>query len=272
MTVIQRKWMGLGIAVLVACSAPWAESKTVGVKTGALVTQLVGNNQLIAGGKTYPLKTRQVVSPGHRIKTGANGRAELTFADGTRLRLGPVTDLTLVYQNPSQNHTITRLNQGKAWNNVKPGGNKKFVTQGRHSTNAVLGTVYDVEVNVSVTISNVFHGNVGVHRPFEDEDNPETIIESTPKQFEPTPQATAGFGPPRQIENPVHEVPPPMKVIPGPYAVSLDQWLQIVENQRIEMNADGKASVTEFDLDELVKKNEWIRWNQLLDKNPPQNF
>jgi hypothetical protein len=53
----------------------------------------------------------QLVGAGYRLRTGLNGRAELTFANGYRLRVGPNSDLILVAYRPVQNQTLLHLNQ-----------------------------------------------------------------------------------------------------------------------------------------------------------------
>lgn len=214
------------------------------------------------------VRLAQLVGPGYRLRTGLNGRIELTFANGYRLRVGPSSDLQLVAYRPVQNQTLLYLNQGKVWNNVRPGVNNRVVTRTKYSTASVLGTIFDTQIGGLSSQTTVVHGSVGVHVPENEPvgglfDNLPALPAVTPTAI---PSASAGgFQAPTQIANPVHQVPLPVRVVPGPTVVSQEQWLQIVENQKISMAADGKAEITTVDPVQLQANDEWFRWNRQMD-------
>lgn len=214
------------------------------------------------------VRMSQLVGPGYRLRTGNNGRVELTFANGHRLRIGPMSDLLLVAK-PQQTKTLLHLNQGRVWNNVKPGAGNNVVVRTKYSTASVLGTIYDTTLGGLSSKTTVLHGSVGVHRP---ENEPvENLFESVPALPSPTPTPKSNsFQAPTVIANPVHQVQSTIRVVPGPYTVSQDQWLQIIENQQVSMAADGKADIRTVDPAELQKTDEWFRWNQQMDAKAAQ--
>jgi ferric-dicitrate binding protein FerR (iron transport regulator) len=65
-------------------------------KPAGTVTSVSGKVSLIgADSSSKTLKLGQPVYPGNRIKTGANGRAQLVLSDGTQLKVNYLTDITL---------------------------------------------------------------------------------------------------------------------------------------------------------------------------------
>lgn len=233
-----------------------------------------------AGRVTYAVgitnvRMSQLVGPGYRLRTGLNGRVELTFANGYKLRVGPSSDLQLVAYRPVQKQTLLYLNQGKVWNNVKPGVNNRVVTRTKYSTASVMGTIFDTQLGGLSSKTTVIHGSVGVHA---DEDQPvENLFDHLPPlpAAQPTlpsaaPASPTAFKPPTQVNNPVHQIDLPLRVVPGPVQVSREQWLQIVENQQILMGPDGKAQVTTVDPVQLQANDEWYRWNRQMDAQAGQ--
>lgn len=248
-------------ALVLLLSAPLLMApKTIKVRAGGRVTQIHGQANVKKG---------QLVSPGQKVTTGSNGRVELTFSDGSRLRIGPASHLLLISDDPVKKQTLARLDKGRVWNQVRPSPQKKMVVRTRHSVAAVLGTTYEVQIHAQFTQTAVFKGNVGIHRPFDKipETGTQELFKQTPVSLA-TPIPQPGTGAPKQIESPVHEVPAPMKVVPGPVQVSLEQWLQIVENQQITMGEDGKAEVLTIDPVQKRKTDPWVQWNTQMDAQP----
>lgn len=245
-------WLLVALLVL---SPLLSAARTLPITTGARVTYISGQANVKKG---------QLVKPGQRVTTGSNGRVELTFFDGSRLRIGPATHLQLISDNPSTKQTLVQLDKGRAWNQVRPAPHKKLVIKTRHSIAAVLGTTFALEVTSGHTHTAVIKGSVGVHRPFaESPSSPADYFDKTPSSFPASPDSQP-LGPPKEIAPPVYEIPSPVKVVPGPVEVSLEQWLQIVENQEIIMGADGKAEVKTFD--PVQKKSDpWFLWNIQMD-------
>jgi hypothetical protein len=158
-----------------------------------------------------------------------------------------------------------KLDKGRVYNNVKPGQGSRVIVRTRYSTATVLGTIYDTALGGLSSKTTVVHGSVGVRLP--ENDAIENIFDKLPElpKPTPTPASDGGFTAPTVVENPVHEIQLPLRVVPGPYEVSRDQWLQIVENQQISMGEDGKAQITQIDQAQLQKIDEWFRWNRQMD-------
>lgn len=210
----------------------------------------------------------QLVGPGYRVRTGSTGRVILRFANGHALRIGPTSDLVLVSYQPQKKQTLLKLNQGRIWNKVRPHAGQRVVVRGRHATAAVMGTVYEVAETADQTQTTVIEGSVGVRRPEEQSGN-EQIFDHLPALTSveaPHAAEPSAFEAPVAVANPVHEIPSPVKVVPGPYEVSMDEWLQIVANQKISMGADGKAMISTIDPVAQQQNDEWFRWNRQMDQ------
>lgn len=240
-------------------------STKVTAKSAAIVTKLTGNATVSPGGK---IKLKRIIKVGDRLTTSANTNIELTFSDGTKLRIGANSDIVLVKntkQTPANKpNTFIKLGKGKVWGKV-PGGKRKLVTQGSTAVCAVMGTTFRMDTAPDATNAGVYDGSVGIRLPVGDlsEENIDQTMESIPnlsKTIEPS--APPKFGPPT-------EIPPPIKAIPGPQEVSMTQWLQIVENQQIVIGKDSQAVVSEID-SKGENKDDWIKWNKELDKQPLQ--
>lgn len=251
---IKRQWPLLGVLLVVAGLLAGG-AKTVPIATAGRVTYATG----IAN-----VRKSQLVGPGYRLRTGHNGRVELTFSNGHKLRVGPKSDLQLVAYRPQQKQTMIQVNQGRTWNKVPAGQGNKVITRTKYSTASVLGTVFDTSVGTAEASTTVIEGSVGVR-------GPETLPEqSLFEQLPPLPAATPvpvsnSLQPPTQIANPVHQVELPIRVVPGPYEVNRDEWLQLVANQRISLGASGKATVSIVSPTQLKDADEWYRWNLQMD-------
>lgn len=232
-------------------------ARTVAISQYARVSYVTGNANVRAS---------QLVSPGNWIRTGSNGRVVLAFSNGHRLRIGPATHIKLVSYRPEKKQTLVHVNKGKIWNRVKPG--HRVVVRTRHSTATVLGTAYNVNTQENQTQTQVFDGSVGVTRA---ENQPEQelfqqlpALHSLLPKTAPTPQAA--FTAPSEVKLNVHEIPLAITVVPGPYAVAQDQWLEIIKNQEITMQTGGEANIRQIDPKALVQSDEWLRWNQTMDQ------
>ncbi|MFQ6616350.1 MAG: hypothetical protein ACE5HZ_06220, partial [Fidelibacterota bacterium] len=70
-------------------------------------------------------------------------------------------------------------------------------------------------------------------------------------------------GGPRFRLGPVEEVQAPEQVA-GPYEVTLEEWITLVEGMQINIRSDGKYHMFEFDQDTDAELD-WVRWNKELD-------
>ena len=58
---------------------------------------------------------------------------------------------------------------------------------------------------------------------------------------------------------PVQTIQAPTQVA-GPYEVTLEEWITLVEGMQINLRSDGKYSMFEFDK-EADSKDPWVMWN-----------
>jgi hypothetical protein len=136
---------------------------------------------------------------------------------------------------------------------------------------AVMGTVFDVQSDSQKTEMSVMEGSVGVQAIQKEA---EKIDESISKlklnvddvrleKKEIEPKKPNVIEKPQKISKPF-EVKKPVYVVPGPYKVTLDKWLEIVENQKIIVDINGNAIVSSMENDKL-KEDDWVSWNKKLD-------
>jgi ferric-dicitrate binding protein FerR (iron transport regulator) len=120
----------------------------------AALTVLVGAVQVERSGTSSftPAKTGRLLSTGDEVRTGEDGRAAITFPDGTITRLDSSTSLTIkALARATGGGLQVDLEQdaGKTWNNVKQlAGDRSFKVRGPNSTTAdVRGTEFEVIVD-----------------------------------------------------------------------------------------------------------------------------
>lgn len=214
------------------------------------VTYLDGPADLFNATGHTPLKADQLVKPGESVHTGSKTRLELSFADGSKLRVGPAAEVKFAFQ-ASDDSALFQVDKGEIWGNVRPGA-RKLVFQGRHSTASVLGTVYNLDVTGERTCTRVIQGKVGVHRPFAVDGHAAEVIDQVPRRLSDA-TAESGLEPAKD----------------GDIVVPEDKWLQMQTNQCMVVKDKGKAHVMIFSLDELAKQSEWLKWNRDRDKTLP---
>ena len=223
------------------------------------VAAVSGTGRVAAVAGSTNVRVGQLVSPGARLNTGRNGQIVLVFTNGHRLRVGPNTNMVLMSHQPKKRQTLLALNKGRVWNAIQPGKKNRVVVRTRHTTASVMGTAFDMQVADDMTQTTVFEGRVAVKA--SEPEVPDNIFDMLPMATpSPEPQNTS-LQAPTEIASPVHEVQLPLRVVPGPYQVSLDQWLEIIANQQIVMRADGQAEVRLFEPEALRSADDWYRLN-----------
>ncbi len=103
-------------------------------------------------GEFKDLKSEQMVAVGDVVRTGSDGKVEFTWADKTRWKLAPSTQLTVAKAtiNSAKSSEISRfrLDTGKLWvriaKPIKEGSS--FEVQTPRAVATVTGTVFSVEV------------------------------------------------------------------------------------------------------------------------------
>jgi hypothetical protein len=239
----------------------------------AKLTKVIGEVQLFSNKKWLPIKKNQIIKINDNLKTGNKSRAELTFSNGTRIRLAENTNIILIQSKNSKKNDTSSKNflkvlGGHLWANIFNNSKDKFAIEGNTAVLAVLGTTFEVEAEKLKTDVSVFEGSVGIQLLTNNEELNNNLdnlkLESDKRNISDNIK-------PVEINKPVHEVEKPVKIVPGPYEISKDKWLEIVENQKISINDQGIGVVSNLENDE-VKADEWIQWNKELDSNTAENI
>lgn len=116
-----------------------------------------------------PLADRPRVAAGDMIRTDASGRVDLHYVDGTRMRIGPNTRMTVLksHHNAATNADVQtfKLDLGRVWIRVLKvlSQKSKFEVITPTATAGVRGTIFAVEVKPDgETLVSVKEGRVAV--------------------------------------------------------------------------------------------------------------
>ncbi|MDY0017740.1 MAG: FecR family protein [Candidatus Delongbacteria bacterium] len=173
--------------------------------------------------------------------TGVESRCEIKLTDGSLIRLNEKTKYIIdKYEETGGNIAFSGyLVSGESWTNVNKTGSEKkdFQVRSPIAVAAVIGTAYKMNADGSLTEISVLDGQVNVD--LEKEKKAELKIE--PKKEE------TGSLAPRQSLAP--------KQIPGPYEVTLSEWISVVKGEMISIRSDGKYNKTKTDVN--VLNQEW---------------
>ena len=185
------------------------------------------------------------VQDGDLVKTEKESRCEIKLLDASVVRIGESSQFEFTQANvtAAQRKVKAELKSGQVYVNLntKTSDKSSFQIKAPTAVCAVRGTIYRVDGD-STTRCTVYDGVVSV--------GPASLwgqpIKSSGKNLQPY-----------QVQGPTQ--------IPGPYEVSLDQWVQIVKGFQITVRSDGKYAKSQFDPAQDTAK-EWVKWNQQLDK------
>lgn len=220
----------------VARAAPPPPAGTVTFVAGAATRAAAGK------AKAEPLAVGSAVRAGDALETGRRTRLEVKLADGSVLRLGPLS--RVVVQDASFGATVedrrvsAKLLVGRIWANVASavGGDARFEVSTENAVAGVRGTTFRVDAaNDRSVVVKVYSGTVAVAAGAL-----------------PRPGHAAPAGARRQVA--------------GPEEVSREQWEKIVTSMmQVRVSADGSPAEPEaFALAE-AGGDEWEEWNRSRD-------
>ncbi len=241
-TTISNYIVLLVMAVLVFSFTP--EPASVGK-----VSFPLGNVHVLSKGETRFRKVtfNMPVKTGDKIETKKQSRCELTYNDGSIVRIDEQSIYTVENATISDDkkEVESKLSIGKLWANLKKliRGKDSWRLKSPAAVVAVRGTVYRMNAGAdSSTQVLVYEGQVDV-RP-----------------------ASAGGvqqgmgmapGAPRQVQAPTQ--------IAGPTQVSMKEWFEIIKaQQQIVVRPDGSYAKSDFSFEE-DSKLDWVRWNKERD-------
>ena len=195
---------------------------------------------------------RQALNVNDQIRTATKSRCEITLTGGGKVRIGENSDLVLTEANvkPMVKNFNATLKKGNAWVSAKAAfGEKKNVSiRTPTAVAAIRGTVYRTEAGEDESSVLVYEGKVDVNQP---------------SNMEQEQQETKPEGKPKFKLGPVQEIQAPTEV-PGPYEVSLEDWITLVEGMQINVRKDGKYNMFKFD-QTVDAEDEFVQWNKELD-------
>jgi hypothetical protein len=246
---------------------------SVSAESVAKITTFEGNVSVLKKGAAdwRNAKPGTTLEVGDQVYTREESFAEIRYSIGTVLRMDEKSKVTI--EESSEKTIRTKSAMGSVWVNMRKliSTGKQFEVSTPTAVAAIRGTVFDFSYTPdSATYVNVFEGKVAVgptdslkkkleQGKKQEEAKQETKKQDSAKQEEKKPETK------KQEARKEHiEVPGPEE-IPGPYEVSLEQWLTIVAGQKISVRKDGKFAKEKMDMT-AVQKEKFVKKNQDLDK------
>ena len=148
------------------------------------------------------------------------------------------------------------LKKGDAWVAAKAafGEKKNVAVRTPTAVAAIRGTTYRAKAGNDESSVLVYDGKVDVNAA-------SNVSEARDQQRRQGFQPQGGA--PRFKLGPVTEIQAPTQVA-GPYEVSLEDWVSLVEGMQINVRKDGKYSMFKFDQNE-DDGLDFVKWNKELD-------
>jgi hypothetical protein len=158
------------LALLLFIGASMIQSLFV-IQRFAAVREVSGKVEVKAAGEEAfgPLGDARHVRAGDVVRTAEDGGVTLNWVDGSRIRLGPNTEMTVLQcqidKTKQAQSYLFKLDVGQVWVRVLQtlGRQSKFEIQTPTATAAVRGTVFSVEVDdAGATTVSVLKGEVAL--------------------------------------------------------------------------------------------------------------
>jgi hypothetical protein len=241
--------VALGAALLVA-----SQTEAAAPAGAPKATFIKGDVQAgPTGGALAKVKRGQVIDAGSTLKTGDGARAELTFPDGSVVRVGPSSELKLdgaAFDGKTKQVKVeAEVVGGQAWAKVATlvGKDAQFKVKTQNAVAGVRGTVFRVNVEKDeATVVKVYNGSVAVGGA------PAFIDSAADKDCKDNPIKCGR----KQIAAPFHEV-------------SADQFEHILgQMMQVRVGKDGAKAATPSSFtaeDDAKAEPEWVRWNTSRD-------
>lgn len=247
----------LSIFTSIICSTSfYSFAKNKGFKSTFKITNIKGSVVIKRNNKLIKAKNNLEILESDIISSDSKSRAEIEVNIKSKIRINSNTEITFSEKKKKKEKiTFLKVLKGQVWANIFNNKKDKFVIKSDKSAMAVLGTVFDVSSEPEKTEMRVFDGSVGITTNDENTTNLENKIDKLNLKVDSQRNSLK----PKQIEKPV-------SVIQGPHQVSIDEWLEIVENYKITIDSEGNSIVSDMSKEDLSKE-EWINWNKKLDKN-----
>jgi hypothetical protein len=181
------------------------------------------------------------VTSGDQVKTEKSDRLEITLRDGSLIRVAEESEVTLAA--PSGKIIAPSVQKGKIWANIKKLGqrNYDFEVTSATATAAIRGTIFRMDESDSTTVVSVYDGKVAVGPGV----NLKNQYGSVDKSLER-----------KEVSGPTE--------VPGPYEVSLMDWVTIAKGQRISVMRNGKYAQDKMNM-KSETADDWVKFNMQRD-------
>jgi hypothetical protein len=149
-----------GIGLFSGGRFAWAQGGTIG-----MVSRSAGSVAIIRGGATMPGTANAEVAESDQVRTGADGRAEVTFTDGSVLTVGPDSEIAIstFAPDPAESNAVFDLLSGIARLTVNKATEwGSFEVRTATAVASVRGTDYLVEETGTASAVFVSEGRVSV--------------------------------------------------------------------------------------------------------------
>lgn len=195
------------------------------------------------------------------IITGERSRCEISLTGGGKIRIGENAELVLTSANvePMKKEFNATLNKGNVWVAAKAafGEKKEIAVRTPTAVAAIRGTKYRAKADDEESSVLVYEGKVDVNAAKNVVDKRNETHKSM------APGGTMAPGEVKFKIGEVKEIAAPTQVS-GPYEVSLEDWVSLVEGMQINVRKDGKFHMFEFDKTKDADLD-FVKWNKELD-------
>lgn len=235
-------------------------STTFAQKQFGKITLPLGRVQVQKGGigdfkKAMP---RMSINEKDIIKTLAKSRCEISLVGGGKMRIGQNSELEITGANvkPMEKNFSATLKKGDIWVAAKAafGEKKNVAVRTPTAVAAIRGTKYRAKAGQDESSVLVYSGKVDVN-------SAKNVTDARNEQLK---QGGPQGGAPRFKLGPVTEVDAPDQVA-GPYEVSIEDWVSLVDGMQINIRKDGKYSMFKFDQDADAGLD-FVKWNKEQDE------
>lgn len=226
---------------LVLALALFAASPALAAAPSIKVSMLNGKAEVRSGSaeaKAVALAVGKSVKQGDTIETKDATKLELAMPDGSKLRLGSSTKVTLTEAHFAKGERKVSVSAwvGRVWAKVAKavGGSDTFEVETRNAVAGVRGTSFAVQAAADLSsVVRVYAGTVGVRK-----------------------SGGEAFGNQRT-----------RKQVPGPSQIDQKQWEEIVASamKQVKVTSAGEISPAE-DFADSGDDLEWAMWNQQRDQ------
>ena len=249
----------IGVPVAIAAVGALLAFRPAATEFGKITLPLgIVEVQSATGTDWTRAKVRQPVFAGDKVRTKPKSRAEITLNGGGKVRIAENSELELSEASvtPMKKDFNANLSKGKVWVAATAafGEKKNVAVRTPTAVAAIRGTKYRANAGAAESQVLVYEGKVDINTP-------ENLAKMRRDDVQQRQQQQGGA--PTFSLSPVQTIQAPTQVA-GPYEVTLEEWITLVEGMQINLRADGKYHMFEFDKD-ADAQDPWVQWNNEQD-------